>query len=662
MTLSDEGEIDDEAINAIFRAAHSIKGASGTFGFQVITDFTHHLETLLDEVRAHKRGLPPEDIDLYLQSVDYLRSMLEAYQSGSEPDAEQGKPLVERFLQLLDQPSEGSPVTDCTDQSQLEISGYEITLSGAEGIMCTGNDPYRLFAELNSLGTLEITADVSDVPTLHDIDPTQVYTSWQLKIDTNEPEERIREVFEWVIDDVELSIKPLSVSASTSSQTQDKKGVQPKSETSKSPAEKSTATTSKAEPVKRKATDTSIRVSTEKIDALINMVGELVITQSMLGELGESFEMSSLNRLQEGLVQLEQNTRELQESVMKIRMLPISFIFSRFPRMVRDLAKQLDKEISLNLIGESTELDKTVMEKLSDPMVHLVRNAVDHGVESTADRIAAGKPASATITLNAYHQGGNVVVEISDDGKGLDTEAISKKAIEKGLIENASGLSKEQIYDLLFMPGFSTAEQVSELSGRGVGMDVVKRNIQELNGSVEVKSEVGKGSTFSISLPLTLAILDGQLIRVGHNIYVIPLVNIIESIEIDPAMVNQVAGGRELYRLRDDYLPIIPLCDVFGIDSQPVGERRGLMVVVEAANNKVGLVIDDLQAQQQVVIKSLENNYKQVIGLSGATILGDGTVALIVDIPGIVKLSSEFEIHSYKAALQSAEQNISMTH
>ncbi|NOX90879.1 MAG: chemotaxis protein CheA, partial [Gammaproteobacteria bacterium] len=385
----------------------------------------------------------------------------------------------------------------------------------------------------------------------------------------------------------------------------------------------------------------SIRVGIDKIDDLINMVGELVITQSMLGQLGGDFDMSRVERLNDGLAELERNTRELQESVMRIRMLPISFAFNRFPRMVHDLSAKLDKKIELTMSGEQTELDKTVMEKIGDPLVHLVRNSIDHGIETPEARKAAGKPETGVVNLNAYHQGGNIIIEINDDGAGLNYEKILAKAIERGLVGANEELPEEKVYELLFEPGFSTADVVSDVSGRGVGMDVVKRNIMALGGGVDVKSVPGEGSTFTIRLPLTLAILDGQLVRVGDNTYIIPLVSIVESLLVDQKNVNEIAGKAEVYQLRSDYLPIIRLYDIFGVEPDRRSLDDGLLVVVEGDGKKGGLLVDELLGQQQVVIKSLETNFRRVEGLSGATILGDGTVALIVDVAGVVRLSRE---------------------
>jgi two-component system chemotaxis sensor kinase CheA len=382
----------------------------------------------------------------------------------------------------------------------------------------------------------------------------------------------------------------------------------------------------------------SIRVGIDKVDDLINMVGELVITQSMLDQVGESFDSSRISQLRDGLSQLERNTRELQESVMRIRMLPISFSFNRFPRLVHDLSEQLGKQVELKLSGEHTELDKTVLEKMSDPLVHLVRNALDHGIEMPEQRRAAGKPETGELHLHAFHQGGSIIIQISDDGAGFDLEKIRAKAIQLGLLNYEEHPTTEQLYELIFQPGFSTAEQVSDLSGRGVGMDVVRRNIRALGGTIEVKSKRGQGSTFSIRLPLTLAILDGQLVRVGQDIYILPLLSIIESLRAKPKLVNSFAGVAEVYKLRDDYIPILRLYSLFGITSGTTQLDQGLLVIVEGDGQKIGLFVDELLSQQQIVIKSLESNYKKIQGISGATILGDGSVALILDVAGLIHL------------------------
>jgi two-component system, chemotaxis family, sensor kinase CheA len=385
----------------------------------------------------------------------------------------------------------------------------------------------------------------------------------------------------------------------------------------------------------------SIRVSIDKIDALINTVGELVITQAMLHQWHDGFDPDDLDKLREGLDQLEHNTRALQESVRRIRMLPISFAFNRFPRLVHDLSQQLGKKAQLTISGEQTELDKTVMEKIGDPLVHLVRNALDHGIEPPDVRTAAGKPEAGQLHLHAYHRGGAIVIEVSEDGAGLHREKIRQEAIERGLITAETALSEADIADLIFQAGFSTAETLSEVSGRGVGMDVVRRNIKDLGGTIEVLSEVGHGTTFTIRLPLTLAILEGQLVRVGQATYIVPLVSISKSLQIDPAMVHTIAGQTTLYRMPHDYIPIVRLSDLFNRRQASSPDTHSLLVVVEAEGKKLGVVVEELLSQQQVVIKSLETNFKRIEGISGATILGDGTVALILDISGLLRLSQQ---------------------
>ncbi len=382
----------------------------------------------------------------------------------------------------------------------------------------------------------------------------------------------------------------------------------------------------------------SIRVSIDKIDHLINLVGELVITQSMLDQVGEHFDQSRLSQLRDGLAQLERNTRELQESVMRIRMLPISYSFNRFPRLVHDLSVQLGKKVELKLSGVHTELDKTVLEKMSDPLVHLVRNALDHGIEIPEKRRQAGKSETGILHLHAYHQGGNIIIQISDDGAGFDLDKIRAKAVKQGFLSKDDPLvDEQQLHELVFLPGFSTAEQVNDLSGRGVGMDVVRRNIRSLGGMIDIQSKKNQGTTFRIRLPLTLAILDGQLVRVGQEIYILSLLSIIESLRIKPQLVNSLAGKAEVYRLRDEYVPILRLYELFDIAPSTSQLDQGLLVIVEGDGQKIGLFVDELLSQQQIVIKSLDSNFKKIQGISGATILGDGSVALILDVAGLIQ-------------------------
>lgn len=637
----DAGGNDPETVNVIFRGAHSIKGGSGTFGFQAVAEFTHLMETLLERIRSGSTTITPEIVSVLLESVDVLRDMIHALQAGEEPAPSRSADVHRRLSRLLDDSEEaakhdGGEVRSAVGAED-EGAGWRIRFRPHPHLFRTGNDPYRILRELATLGELDVESDVSTMPPLAEMDPEDCYLAWDMVLRSDVNRMEIDEIFAWVAGDCELDINAL---ANTEADVPVASGAQGQRIDVKPPAGVAGRRSGQD---RRQAEGESIRVGIEKIDAIINMVGELVITQSMLSQMGsevQALNSSALENLRDGLAQLERNTRELQEGVMRIRMLPISFAFSRFPRLVHDLSLKLGKKVELKLSGEQTELDKTVMEKIGDPLVHLVRNSLDHGIELPEARVSRGKSEAGQIHLNAYHQGGNIVIEVSDDGAGLDRERIAAKARERGLLPEDSAVDEERILDLIFEPGFSTAESVSDVSGRGVGMDVVRRNIRDLGGNVEVASQPGQGSTFTIRLPLTLAILDGQLVRVKDQIYVVPLVSIVESLQVHPDQVNIVTGRAEVYRLRDDYIPIMDLREIFGT-TIPVGHSaESLLVVVEGEGKKVGLVVDELLGQQQVVIKSLESNFRPVKGISGATILGDGTVALIMDASQLVNMSS----------------------
>ena len=674
----DTDDIDSEIINTIFRAAHSIKGGSATFGFTMVSEFTHVLETLLDETREGTRGMSTEDVDLYLQSCDCMRDMIIALKNKEEPDLTVSNDLKEKFEAILS--GAGSASSDSIEGEEKCDSGSADTVTeggaGSRGwkiyfkpekhILATGNEPLRMFRELEGLGDLTVACSVDEIPSITSIQPEDCYLNWNIELlGENISREVIDEVFEWVVDDSELIIEEIACDVVgnvtedvVKDSTAEVLGSHNSDDVQVEIPKVARASTPTSKPSPKANAETSIRVSIDKVDDLINMVGELVITQSMLSQLGEDFQMDKLSDLQKGISQLQQNTRELQESVMRIRMLPISFVFSRFPRMIRDLSRQLDKKIDLKMIGENTEMDKTVMEKIGDPMVHLVRNSIDHGIELPDERVAAGKSPNGTVTLNAYHQGGNIIIEIIDDGKGLNQERILEKAKEKGLVGLHDELTSSQINDLIFKPGFSTADVVTDVSGRGVGMDVVRRNILELNGTVEVDSTPGKGSIFTISLPLTLAILDGQLVSVGEQTFIFPLISIVESIQVKEDMINKVAGMADVFQLRDEYIPIVHLWDVLGVPMAEKEVEGSLMVIVESGSEKVGLVVDELLAQQQVVIKSLEVNYHAIEGVSGATILGDGTVALIIDIGGIIRIAGDRQSNHQIVQNASAAQQV----
>ncbi|MBU2570336.1 MAG: chemotaxis protein CheA [Gammaproteobacteria bacterium] len=649
----DMGDVDAETINTIFRAAHSIKGGSGTFGFSAVADFTHAMETLLDEMRDGRRKVTQPAINVLLGSVDCLREMLTAIQDEKTLDQEkvtQHKKALDTELNGAD--NTASPPVQPKQPIELnnDNAGWRIAFSPHADLLKTGNDPVRMFRELAELGDIDITVDLHGVPGLYELDPEECHLSWQITVHGNIPRPEIDDIFDWVEEHCDLAVQNIEQTTQASSPAFDEPPqsaaieTTPPSSATNPPIVSESGQNEKVNADKTPSagkSSASIRVDTAKIDTLINMVGELVITQSMLSLIGEHFSLNKLDQLKNGLAQLERHTRELQESVMNIRMLPISFVFSRFPRLVHDLSSKLGKKIELQLIGEHTEVDKTVVELISDPLVHLVRNSLDHGIETPDERIAAGKQETGTVTLEAFHRGGNIVIEVSDDGRGLDKDKLRAKALEKGLIQDDAVLSDKQTYELIFMPGFSTAEQLTDVSGRGVGMDVVRRNIQSLGGNIDIVSQLGKGSTMAIYLPLTLAILDGQSVAVGDETYIIPLGSIIESINVTERMINRVAGKGETFRLRQEYLPIIRMHEIFSVPNAKATKlTEGLLVVVEGQGIRCGLFVDDLLTQQQVVVKSLEANYRQVEGISGATILGDGSVALILDIPGLVRLSN----------------------
>lgn len=634
---------DSEAINSIFRAAHSIKGGSGSFGFDQVTGFTHILETLLDQVREGTRQINESDRSLLLMSVDTLRDMLTEQRDENSINMGPVKTVQDSLNQLLNSEMDTAE-TDVQsiepEQKQESVETWKIEFIPEFDLFKTGNDPARMFREIQFLGELKTVVKTDRLPDFSDFDPEECYLSWSLEVSGDVSKDDLDEVFEWVIDDCKLEITPVKTQTALAQgqEVNPVKSVEAKtteSVSTKSEPNKPVATKAKA----GGAAEGSIRVGIDKVDSLINMIGELVITQAMLSELGEGDTgQDHLARLRDGLEQLERNTRELQEGVMQIRMLPISFTFNRFPRLVHDVSQKLNKKVELVIHGEQTELDKTVLEKIGDPLVHLVRNSLDHGLETPDLRLSKGKSETGQLSLDAYHQGGSIIIKIADDGAGLNAEKIYQKALERGIITEEQQLSEAEINELIFKPGFSTADEVSDLSGRGVGMDVVRRNIKDLGGTVEVESKKDIGSTFTIRLPLTLAILDGQQVRIGDEVFIIPLISVMESLPVEQQRIHALAGKGELYQLRDDYLPIIRLYQTLNLTPEFHDLDEGILVIVEVEGQSVALFVDELLGQQQVVIKSLETNYTSVLGFSGATILGNGRVALIIDVADLIQL------------------------
>ncbi len=685
----DLADPDPERLNAVFRAAHSIKGSAGTFGFNDLAEVTHVMETLLDRVRKNEMRLTEDMVDAFLEAGDVLKNLLAAHQGQAVADQQAATAISRRIESLL--AGRAADRSEIVQDSGAErpAASYEVSFVPEQQIVADDLVINNLLADIGRTGSVSVLSQ----------GPADGVTPWRLAVETTIDQTTLRGIIEFIALSGSISIKLRAGQsanavegedfgffdpAASSSPTDDGWGlfgdsnaaaggeatdgsygffsdapamavVEAKKSADASfglfddaaagpppaPAEPAkVARITAVAPVPRPAAQAaanaavdkgSIRVSVDKVDQMINLVGELVITQAMLTASAEKVDPVAFERLLNGLAQLERNTRDLQESVMSIRMMPMSVVFSRFPRVVRDISQKLGKSVELKLIGESTELDKSLIERITDPLTHLVRNSLDHGIEMPESRLAAGKQATGTITLKAYHQSGNIVIEVGDDGGGLRRDKILSKARERGLPVSDS-MSDQEVWLLIFEPGFSTAEQVTEVSGRGVGMDVVKRNIAELGGRVDIESMSGVGTRITVRLPLTLAILDGMSVGVGAETYIIPLNYVVESLQPTRGQIRTVVGMERVMQVRGEHLPVIALHENFGCRGAEKNFERGIMVVLEADGAKAALFVDALLGQQQVVIKSLEANYRRVPGIAGATIMGDGHVALILDV------------------------------
>jgi two-component system chemotaxis sensor kinase CheA len=690
---------DIDLLNKIFRSAHSIKGTSGMFGFNVVAQFTHKMETLLDLLRNGQKVVTPEIADLLLKSTDCLKTLIESAKTGASGDDATIQRLTVELAasQTWLEPARGAghtthgmkqvPSPLSLTESPSPLHQYTIAWIPPEWLFQRGLDPLQIFKELANLGTLsQVSVDTTKLPELAVMDPEKCYLSWKMKLESVQERQVVDAVFEFVREDSHLVIEEPEVLNVTHEALKERRttsdapqgasivdGAEPKplgeilvesGAVSREMLDKALSQQKRvgeilveqhavtpqqveqalqkqqASAAQSKKTDTtSIRVDTDKIDKLINLVGELVITQSMLSDLGARFEMNQLPVLLERMAQLEGNTREIQERVMSIRMLPIGTAFSRFPRLVRDLSAKAGKKIQLVLSGEETELDKTVIESIGDPLTHLVRNSADHGLEPPDERLDNNKPELGTIRLNAFHEGGNICITVEDDGRGLDRDKILAKAIKQGLIADNEKLSDDQIWPLIFKPGFSTAEKVTDVSGRGVGMDVVKRNIEGLSGTVSIKTALGKGTIFTLKLPLTLAIIEGMTVRVGKETYIVPLLSVLESIQPKAGAIKTVVGKGELINVRETYLPMMRMYEVFSLQPEYTDPTKAILMILETEGERVAIMVDEILGQQQVVIKSMEQNFRKVDGIAGATILGDGTVGFILDIRGLLEIA-----------------------
>ena len=682
LTALQDGETDDEILHAAFRAIHSIKGGAGAFGFTQLVGFSHVFETVLDQMREHRLETNSANVALLIRAGDVLSDLVTAAQHDEALAKDFGQDLLENLHELagtkigedgdddddpfddinFDGPAEGDQDGgEPAEDAPAATRDVRIDFTPTPQLFHRANDPLILIRELKSLGSLETEVYSEGLPSLEDMEADGAYLSWRLKLTTSAAIEDIRNVFEFVLEDCQLNIEEVGgiEKKEDTKETGEKAGEKP---ADANPVGESAAT----EPAKPPATPpaaasrpdasggrgnagkasadkkapASIRVDLERIDRLVNMVGELVITQAMLSEQIGQLSVEEQAGLLHGVETLALQMRELQESVMSIRAQPVKSVFSRMTRLVRELSCSLDKKAKLVITGEATEVDKTVIEELSDPLTHMIRNSMDHGLETPAEREQAGKPSEGTIQLSAEHRNGKIVISISDDGRGINREKVLKKAVEKGLVSSDARPSDDEIDNMILLPGFSTADQVSNVSGRGVGMDVVVRKIQNMGGRIGITSVPGKSSRFSLTLPLTLAVLDGMIIRVGSEFYIIPITSIVETQRPDGEAIHQLASGGDVLAIRGGFIKLVHLARLFGCEHLARQADDQLVVVVETGtSDPIGLVVDELVGQQQVVIKSLESNYRRVQGVAGATILGNGMVALILDVDGVHALS-----------------------
>lgn len=636
------GEADSEVINAVFRAVHSIKGGGGAFGFENLVAFAHIFETVLDHLRSGTLSADEEVTTVLLRAGDVLADHVQAARNGETLPAEHDREIKQQLETLSGEEGGGDAAGDfdgidfkpaviaLDDLDAAPEQGWRIHFAPHAALYAKANEPALLVRELATLGEIVVTSDLSRLPALDVIEPDQAYFAWDIVLTGDIARDKVEEVFEFVVGDCELDIQPLETPAPETPVGLDVETIAPQPEIAAGQPEKK-ETHAAAEAAKQ-----TIRVDLDKVDRLVNLVGELVITQAMLSQRVAECKIPRSSSIGDGLNELEHLLRELQESVMAIRTQPVKSVFQRMPRLVRELAAQTNKKVRLVVEGEGTEVDKTVIERLGEPLTHMIRNAVDHGLETPDERAAAGKPEEGTVTLSAEHRGGRIVIEVSDDGRGINRARVREKAIERELITANAQLSDEEIDNLIFMPGFSTASQVSNISGRGVGMDVVRRNIVDLGGRITIGSAPKSGSRFSLTLPLTLAVLDGMVVAVGDQTFVLPLAHIVESLKPQPQDIRPFGHGRHLLNVRGAYVPLVQVSELMGIRgaARPLD---GVVILVESqGTGRLALVVDAILGQHQVVIKSFEGNYRHIDGIAAATILGDGRVALILDVDGLV--------------------------
>lgn len=671
LVLLEDNKSDEDLLNKIFRSAHTLKSSAGTVGFTTMSELNHVAENLLEKVRSGKLDVTPQMITVLLEFLDTVKLMLQNIVDGvGEADGvtniESLKAKIKAIAEGNDintvsvEKKEEAPKTEEKPKEESKASSsnnmFHIEMIFKPSIFDNGIDPLMFLNDLKAIGTVSnLKIDISNVPAISDLeDPYACYTQFSLDIETASTIEQVQNIFLFVIDDNDINItEKVEETKAAEEKVEEKaeeKAEEKHEEDKKEEAHDDKAKENKAAPASKPTgtkvqAPSTVRVDIRKLDSLMNLIGELVIAQSRIMQLTQNLDID--NGLKEAVSSMDRTSRQIQEEVMNIRMMPIGPIFTQFHRYVRDLNLELNKEVKLVLKGETTEIDKNMLEQLSDPLKHIIRNSMDHGIEKTKEeRIARGKPEFGTITMSAAHQEGHVVIEVSDDGNGLNKEKIFNKAVEKGLLSKDGNYSDAEIYRTIFSPGLSTAEKVTDISGRGVGMDVVRANVEKMKGKIEIKSAEGVGSTFIIKLPLTLAIIEGITFAIGEQIYVMPLISIIEQIKIKSDQVKPFEGKGEMIKIRDEYLPLIRLHKVFEIDTQVNEIDDGIVVVVEAGYRKCAIFVDELLDQQQVVIKSLDSAFSKHAGIAGGTILGDGRIALIIDIQGLVNISLQNKVNN----------------
>lgn len=663
-----EGQGSDDTINAVFRGVHSVKGGAGIFGFEALVGFAHVFETVLDGLRRGSLSATPENIDVLLASSDVLSDLVQMSRSNQPIGADYGAECRAGLESIIKQEGAGeSGAADDNTPAPAEFDGldfkpvriemdepaadpfktYSITFKPKPELLKKANEPLYIIRELRKLGELDLVAQTDVLPPLADIEPDYPYIWWVGSLRTEAERAKIDEVFEFVAGDSELEITEIVPEDAPIGQVIDSiEAFRPvmadtviasPSLVPDAPVEKVAAAAEPAEAAVRtpatKPAATTTRIELERIDRVVNMVGELVISQAMLGQVVQDLPETASGRLIQILEEVVHHTRELKDSVMSMRAQPVGSVFQRMPRLVREVATKTHKKVRLEMVGETTEVDRSIIERLGDPLTHIIRNSVDHGIESPADRIKAGKNEEGTIRLSAEHRGGKIIIEVKDDGAGINSERVLRKAKEKGLIRADASPTDDEIANLIMLPGFSTAETISDISGRGVGMDVVRSNIQEIGGRISVKSTPGRGMVIQLALPLTLAVMDGMVIKVGDQTYVMPLSSIVECLRPARSDISNLIGTRGMLHLRGEFVPLVLLSELLdvGTETKDTGER--VVIITDAGEGAhFGLIVDELCGHQQVVIKSIEESYGAVPGIAAATILGNGRVAFILDV------------------------------